>query len=219
MSNPVVYNWPILSTNNIVDSVQLDNGVENFSFNGSLSLGINYGSPIVLDGICREILITSAGDLSGIDFEIKGLYNNKPVTETITGPNNTTVNSANFFNTINSISVSGNMGASVSIGTGGVGVTNWFPYDNLRTFSNLAIACSVTADIDYTFQLTYDNVYGLTQDQEANIYITNPIANLTNATTSVTEYSSNPIRFCRIFINSSNNNGKGIFTLMQQGTT
>lgn len=217
MANPVVYNFPTSSANCIVSAVRLQNGERKFIFNGSLSLGLDYGSPIVLTGINRRINLQSAANLSTVNFTITGKYNNVEITQTITGPNNSIVYFPSYYNTISSITVDRDMPGTVNIGTGSVGVTNWFVYDHYKPYSNLAIACFVNPNMNFTFRSTYDDVIGVKMADETGLYIDNPIANLAARTTSITERTIFPFRFCRIEVNNSSGTGSGIFTLMQQG--
>jgi len=76
------------------------------------------------NGYGYKVSITSNGNDSGITFTITGnkvgLITNTPtITETVTGPNNTTVFSTNYYSRITSITVSGTSANNVSIGYGG----------------------------------------------------------------------------------------------------
>jgi hypothetical protein len=76
------------------------------------------------NGYGYKVSITSDGDDSGITFTIVGnkvgLITNSPsVSEVVTGPDTTTVYSANYYSSIASITVSGTSANSVSIGYGG----------------------------------------------------------------------------------------------------
>lgn len=65
----------------------------------------------------REILIYSSGNDSGVTFTVTGKdYHGTAVTETITGPNATTVYSTKTYKTISSIAISGAGTGSISIG-------------------------------------------------------------------------------------------------------
>ena len=68
--------------------------------------------------ISRAVSITSGANLSGMTFAVAGydLFG-YPLAETITGPNNTTVNGAKAFKYIASVTPSGTSGSTASIGT------------------------------------------------------------------------------------------------------
>lgn len=65
----------------------------------------------------REVLIYSDGDDSGVTFTLTGKdYHGTAVTETITGPDTTTVYSTKTYKTISSITISGAGTGNISIG-------------------------------------------------------------------------------------------------------
>ncbi len=75
------------------------------------------------NGYGYKVIITSAGDDSGITFTITGIkvgdLTNTVVSETLTGPNATTVTSNNFYARVDSITASGASAGNVKIGTTG----------------------------------------------------------------------------------------------------
>lgn len=88
---------------------------------GSLALlKVNLGT----NGYGYKVSFTSDGNDSGITFTITGrqvghIIGDPVVTETVTGPNATTVFSTNYYSQVTSITVSGTSANSVSIGYGG----------------------------------------------------------------------------------------------------
>jgi hypothetical protein len=88
---------------------------------GSLALlKTNLGT----NGYGYKVSFTSDGNDSGITFTITGrqvghIIGDPVVTETVTGPNATTVFSTNYYSQVTSITVSGTSSNSVSIGYGG----------------------------------------------------------------------------------------------------
>jgi len=87
---------------------------------GALSLLANTPGP---NGYGYKVIITSAGDDSGITFTITGIrvgdLTNTVVSEVLTGPNATTVTSSNYYSRIDSIVASGASAGNVKIGTTG----------------------------------------------------------------------------------------------------
>ena len=85
---------------------------------GSLTLdGALVSGSIATLSSQRKILIYSDGDDSGVTFAVTGTNNiGTAVTETITGPNTTTVYSTNTYNTVSSIVISGAGTGSIEIG-------------------------------------------------------------------------------------------------------
>ena len=82
----------------------------------SLLLGDPYGY-VDHGSLMRQCSITSSGNDSGITFTVQGTdYQNKAQTETITGPNSTTVNGSSYFKVVASVSASNTGTGSISIG-------------------------------------------------------------------------------------------------------
>lgn len=74
-------------------------------------------------GVGYKVLFTSAGDDSGITFTIVGFkvgrLTDNAVTEVVTGADETTATSSNFYSVVLSITASGASAGDVSIGTTG----------------------------------------------------------------------------------------------------
>lgn len=87
---------------------------------GALSLLTNSPGP---NGYGYKLIITSAGDDSGITFTVTGIrvgdLSNTVVSEVITGPNATTATSTNYYSRVDSITASGASAGNVKIGTTG----------------------------------------------------------------------------------------------------
>ena len=87
---------------------------------GALSLLANTVGP---NGYGYKLIITSAGDDSGITFTITGIkvgdLTNTVVSEVVTGANATTATSSNYYARVDSITASGASAGNVKIGTTG----------------------------------------------------------------------------------------------------
>ena len=87
---------------------------------GALSLLANTVGP---NGYGYKLVITSAGDDSGITFTITGIkvgdLTNTVVSEVVTGANATTATSSNYYARVDSIVASGASAGNVKIGTTG----------------------------------------------------------------------------------------------------
>lgn len=87
---------------------------------GALSLLTNTVGP---NGYGYKLVITSAGNDSGITFTITGIrvgdLTNTVVSEIVTGANATTATSSNFYARVDSITASGASAGNVKIGTTG----------------------------------------------------------------------------------------------------
>lgn len=199
MSIPLTYNWPLADNSAIVSSTMLGAGIRTFTFNGNIAPSA--GGAVVLNGISRTVSITSTSNLSAINFTITGSdYNGNPLSCTIAGPNATTIYTTGYnFWIIISCSVSADMTAAASIGTGVTGYTNWFAYDIMRTFSSLALQAVVTGNINYTFALTLDNVKSFAIDSSITSFAT--VTGMTEATTTQYANTTLPMYYGRMVIN------------------
>ena len=87
---------------------------------GALSLLANTVGP---NGYGYKLIITSAGNDSGITFTITGIkvgdLTNTVVSEVVTGANATTATSSNYYARVDSITASGASAGNVKIGTTG----------------------------------------------------------------------------------------------------
>ena len=86
-------------------------------------------STVTFDGISRTVSLTSAGNLSALNFTITGTYLGQVISETRTGPNANTVYTTKVFDSVTKISVDGAVGTAVSVGTGLTGHTQYYNFD------------------------------------------------------------------------------------------
>lgn len=98
------------------------------ALNGTLSNATQTVASFVLKGYCRSLAITSANNLSAINFTATGTQNGVTVTEVIAGPNNNSVYGTVLFDEITSITTSG-AAAAFSIGGGLAGFFNVITVD------------------------------------------------------------------------------------------
>lgn len=130
-------------------------GVQSLTLNGAT----------VVDGIAIlpyqvAITITSTGNESALSFVITGKdYNNQVLTETIIGPNTTTITSVNYYQQITSITVSGNTAGNITVGNSTATASPWFP-TNYNRFPVLSLICDISpgASLSYTAEYTGDNL-------------------------------------------------------------
>ena len=116
MSRTLRYVFPAGNTT-AVCLLQTLNSAGSLALNGTLANPINSQVSFISRGYARQISLTSANNLSGRTFTITGSQNGVVVIENLTGPNNNTVYSTEFYDVINSISVNG-AAAAVSAGSG-----------------------------------------------------------------------------------------------------
>lgn len=116
MQRYLKYVFPATNTQDVCRTQTLA-ATGNLTLNGFLTNSINSEIPFISHGYSRNISITSANNLSGVTFTVYGKQNGVDIVEAITGPNNTTVYSAQIYDTISAIRSSG-AAAAVSVGTG-----------------------------------------------------------------------------------------------------
>lgn len=99
-------NVPAVVVNNIIDAAAV--------VAGELLL-----APVsfIDNGYASSISITSAADISAINFTITGTFNGNNIVEVLAGANTNTVSSLNLFDTISSIVSSGVLAQGYSIGS------------------------------------------------------------------------------------------------------
>ena len=136
------------------------------TLNGSLvTVGV---ATLDSGGAARRVIVTSAGNDSGITFKIVGTDRyGRPQTEILTGANTAAAQSVKDFLTVTSITPSGNTASTVTSGTNGVGssapmIVDWNPNGNLIGCSTL-----VAGTVNYTIQEAMDDfspAWDLTQN-------------------------------------------------------
>jgi hypothetical protein len=209
MADPKVYTWPVPGANTIA-LLQTYGAAATLILNGTLN-GSQPNNYVNFGGYSRLITLTSVNNLSAINITITGTLNGVAQTETLAGPNANTVASTKNFSTITSITTNGAITA-MSVGTGTTGFTNWFTFDEHTSVANLAVAVNVTGTINYSFQVTLDDV----QTNATPLCFT-PVTTLTGASTDILGNYTAPFLYGRILVNSSGADGTLIATFVQQG--
>ncbi len=143
MSQFYEYNWPIPVVNGISLFQTLTANIP-LLLNGSYVNKITGTINFIDFGIVPRITLNSAANLSGINFLITGYQNGVFISETLTGPNNTTVTSVNCFDTVTQIIPTGTTGSTVQVGVASVG---YFPMILLNT------AKTNTSSISYALNI------------------------------------------------------------------
>lgn len=122
---------------------------------GNVSAGTN-GYVATLDKP-RRVLITSAGNDSGITWTITGTdWNNAPISEVLTGGNVAAVASLLDYATVTSIKASAAAASTVTVGTNGVCGSRPFLFD-IWNFAPWTLQAVVTGTVNYDVQFSLDN--------------------------------------------------------------
>lgn len=137
----------------------------NFTLNGA---GVVSGEWVTPDLFAKQIGFASTGNISGVNFTVSG-YQDKnktiPISEIIAGPNNNTVETTNYFYSIQSISASGAVGTNTKAGAVDKAISQIIPVKRSysdRSERQIGLTFIVTGTIDYTVQQTNDSVQSLT---------------------------------------------------------
>lgn len=210
MSSISTVQWPA-SDEEALASVQDVDENANFVLDGDL---INSNGIVQFHGYRRTISFTSVDDNSTASITVTGLLDNQPVVETITAPNNETVETTEVFDTVSSILVTDDPITNCSAGTGVTGATNWIKSSANASAYEIAVQVEVTAGTPrYDFQVTLDDV---TQTSDPNVF--NGIATMTNANGSLLANYEDPTNYYRINIRNTSNAAAALnVTFLQQG--
>lgn len=188
---------------------QTPGGAVDLTLNGALVTG-GVG---VLD-IARRVLITTTADESGKTFTITGTdWFGNTITETMTGPNNTTGYTELDFKTVTSIAVSAATAGALTVGTNGIASTQPVPLD-IHGRPDVSLQVVVSGTIDWTVQQTLDPMFAVATGSSPN-WFDHPDANMVAETTNKQgNYAYIPTG-TRLLVNSGT--GTGTFTVVQAG--
>lgn len=179
--------------------------------------------------VCRTVSLTSVNNLAAVQFTIKGTYNSVTKEETITGPNNDSIETVSLFNTITSVTADDDADA-ITIGSGTTGHTNWFMHNTDVPFSSASVQVIVedSPNIEYSFNTTLIDVRGLSSFPDAviaGIVAPNPgsanayVTKMVDSTNSSFACYTWPARYSCIKISESSGAGALTAIIMQQGLT
>jgi hypothetical protein len=189
------------SVNTIAQSQSLG-AAGNLTLNGSAASG----GVATLD-TQRRVLITSAGNDSGISFTVFGATDSgTAIQETVTGANAGAVATNQDFATVTLVAASGATASTVQVGTNSTGSTRWLLTDQHLTPGNISLGGTVSGSVTYVAEYTYDDFLNLA----AGAYpLPRTVLGLTNVTTSTDAQLGYPVKGVRLTINA----GTGAVTL------
>lgn len=211
MSRPAIFNWTAADAA-AVSALQTTAGAGSFLLNGTYN-SLNINPTVKFPNFQRVVSLTSAANISGVQFTITGKLLGQVVTETRAGPNANTVATTQIYDEITSVTVDGAVATNTSVGTGQTGYTNWFSHDFERTVANVGIACVITGTITYSYDVTLDNV----MDSSVTVTEFTPIATLSAATGNILGNLTTPVRFSRVNVSASTGAATLVETIIQQG--
>lgn len=168
MSRYLEYVFPA-GVENDVCLLQNIAGAGNLILNGNLADPITQQVNFILKGYCRSISISSANDLSGVNFTINGVQNGKLLSRVVAGPNNEIIYFGDTYDIITSISVD-NAVNGVLVGTGYLGFFRIIPVNLERNVINYSLSLGSVVAVD--IPITGLAVYGtLSKDISDSTYI------------------------------------------------
>jgi len=137
------------ATNNICAS-QTTAGAVNLLLNGSSAETVPaIAATRVLLSTGHKLNLASTGNLSTTTFLIKGFdQNSNALSESIAGPNNNTVTTTGYFQTITSIHVSAAVGTNVTVGSSTYAISQTCPM-NRYSKANPSATITVSGTINY----------------------------------------------------------------------
>lgn len=109
---------------------------------------------VVLD-TQRRVIITSAGNNSGVTFTITGVNDSGlPRVETVAGANAGVSASLYDYRTVTSVTISAASTGAVTVGTNTTGSSDWKLVDSRTASFSMSVACTVTGTITYGLETT-----------------------------------------------------------------
>jgi len=165
---------------------------------------------LVVDGVGtldtqRRVIITSAGNDSGITWTVKGTnQSGAPITDSFAGGDTAAAQSNLDFLTVTSIYGSGATASTVTAGTSGTGSSEWRMPSAYVTPFILDIETFPGSGVTYNVEYTLDNFYGAPNQADSPMgHYTDPpnvVAALSAATTQKSTQLTYPVRGWRVTI-------------------
>ena len=149
------------------------------------------------DSLAHRLNLTSAANLSAITLTLVGTdANGDSLTEAVTGPNATTVETAGYFLTLTSVTAGATLGANtLDIGWVDEVQSKIYPID-WRSGEAATYAVDVTGTINYTVQETFEDIQNVASpSQNASFYALSALSGKTADLASVGTVNATGMRF------------------------
>jgi hypothetical protein len=206
---PLDYKWPSQDSylETPIASIQTVSGGENLKLNSS---------PYYYSSVSRSVGISSSDDISDAIFTITGLYKGKVVTATVTGINDSTVDTSSgsypvldtdvIFDVITNISVNQDV-TNVSVYPGLYGHTGWVNGNYFQSSPNTSLQVIASSDTEDDTTIVWN--LGVTLQDVSSIpdhllNLVDPTTVMTNETNSVFSNMALPYVYLAFFIINSN---------------
>jgi hypothetical protein len=164
----------------------------------------------------RRVIVTSGSNDTGINFTVNGTNDaGVAITDTFAGASGGAAQSNLDFKTVTSVTHTGSVAGTVTVGTNGVGSTPWLGMNWHAQPSNIsADGVVVSGTVNWSFQYTYDDMNNLPSGVSLPTVFTHSVLNGVTGTQDGV-ITAGPVSAVRFLINS----GTGAFrgTVMQAG--
>lgn len=137
--------------------------------------GVDAVAGVAVLDTARRILITSAGNDSGINFTVTGTsHGGSPIAETLAGGNAVAVATAQDFLTVTQVAASGAVATTVEVGTNSTGSTRWYVPNYHITPFEVAVAFELlsgagTFSVEICDESVLPPLYGFSSNQQPPI--------------------------------------------------
>lgn len=164
----------------------------------------------------RRVIITSGSNDTGINFTVNGAGDNGvAISDTFAGASGGAAASSRDFKTITSITHTGSVAGTLTVGTNGVGSTPWVGLNWHAQPFNVELAAIVLAGstVNYTYEYTYDDPNNLPSGVSNPYTFTHPT--LVALAASADGQMNDPVNAVRLTVNSGTGLVRG--TVLQAG--
>ena len=168
-----------------------------------------------LDGLAHQIGINCTADINTVVFTITGFRDSAgiiPITDTITGINNSTVESTEYFYSITSIAADAAVGTNIIGGAVDEAISRTIPLNWRGGVTSVNLDFTGTANV--TVQQTFDDVQDL--DDLTYTWQDSPSGNLVNATANTNDAYEGLPTALRLKVNSYSTGAAVLMTIIQR---
>lgn len=176
-------------------------GAGDLTIDGALASGGAFSQ-----STAQQVGIYSAGNLAGVTFTVYGTgYDSSgrysaSLSDAVTGPNNSTVETTSYYLMVSRVAVSGAVGSDVEVGPVDEAVSQIIPINRHAEFST-GLQTIVSGTINYDVEYTMCDVQGTSTLTWA------PATNMDDATASATSAINAAHQAVRVRANSGNDAG------------
>jgi len=149
-----IYIAPAVADRDGVCKAQSAAGAGSLTINGALATG-----GVATLATPRHVSVYAAGDNSGVTFTVTGTDRmGDALTESITGPNATTVKGEKNFATVTTVAVDAATTGNVEVGSADEFETQWVPVDVYQSPPSYSVYRSSGASMTHNVQYTLDAI-------------------------------------------------------------